>query len=118
MSQASDLGDKDGHPALHESLGAIATRASMARSQAWLKDTWDVIEKRVLDTAKRGLFHCTLRFEDDVPRDPENQAALIKILHAQHLEGHVRVVQKPKAEEDDIPEEAVEVTVSWGQRYL
>jgi hypothetical protein len=99
------------HPALHESLGAVATRASIARSQAWLKDTWDVIEKRVMDTAKRGLFHCTLRFEDDVPRDPENQASLIKILHSQHLEGVVRAVKKAKQDDDDPDEEVVELTV-------
>ena len=40
---------------------------------------------RVLEAAERGLFHCQMRFEDDVPKDPVNQQRMRKILAKQGI---------------------------------
>jgi len=90
-----------------ETLGAKATRLAQEKAKIWLDSTFQVIQKTVLNMADQGLFHCTLRFEDLVPQDPENQQRLIKILQKQNLHGQFKNI-----------ESGVELSVSWGAELL
>jgi len=101
--------------AIEESLGAKATRIAQNNSTHWLDDTWPVIQKTVLDTSARGLFHCTLRFVDVVPQDPENQARLLKILAKQNLRGVFKQVERDPMSDQ---EAAVDLTISWSTDLL
>eukprot|EP00027_Filamoeba_sp_ATCC50430_P011053 CAMPEP_0168550358 /NCGR_PEP_ID=MMETSP0413-20121227/5595_1 /TAXON_ID=136452 /ORGANISM="Filamoeba nolandi, Strain NC-AS-23-1" /LENGTH=113 /DNA_ID=CAMNT_0008580809 /DNA_START=30 /DNA_END=371 /DNA_ORIENTATION=- len=98
-----------------ESLGQKATRVAAERANKWLEDTWRVIEKTVLDTAARGLFHCTLRFTDVVPQDSENQRRLLKILEKQNIAGTFKNVE---ANEEAETEAYVSLYLSWGPDLL
>lgn len=62
------MAEKQVSISIEESLGARATRIAQEKASQWLDDTWAVIQKTILDTAARGLFHCTLRFVDVVPQ--------------------------------------------------
>eukprot|EP01115_Flamella_aegyptia_P002513 TRINITY_DN136590_c0_g1_i1.p1 TRINITY_DN136590_c0_g1~~TRINITY_DN136590_c0_g1_i1.p1 ORF type:complete len:112 (-),score=27.82 TRINITY_DN136590_c0_g1_i1:28-363(-) len=94
--------------AVEETLGYRATKIAGQKASQWLDDTWSVITRLVMDTAQRGLFHCTVRFEDVIPQDPENQARLIKILQRQNLKGSF------KTREDG----GVQLEISWGSEFL
>eukprot|EP01115_Flamella_aegyptia_P012925 TRINITY_DN6644_c1_g3_i1.p1 TRINITY_DN6644_c1_g3~~TRINITY_DN6644_c1_g3_i1.p1 ORF type:complete len:100 (-),score=27.85 TRINITY_DN6644_c1_g3_i1:94-393(-) len=69
------------------SIGEIASRIAKQRFDEWVESSMIVIKKTVLDMAERGLFHCTIRFEDILPQDPINQNRFIEFLKTQHLEG-------------------------------
>lgn len=101
--------------AMEESLGARATRIAQTKAAQWLDDTWAIIQKTVLDTAARGLFHCTLRFVDVVPQDAENQGRLLKILQKQNLSGKFTVVERDEEKET---EAGVDLTITWGNDLL
>jgi len=90
-----------------ESLGSRATRIAQEKARGWLDSTYHVIQKTVLNMADQGLYHCTLRFEDLVPQDPENQQRLIKLLAKQNLKGEFKTI-----------ESGVELSISWGVEYL
>ena len=70
---------------IEQGLGSRATRLAESKASAWIASVVPVIERRVLETAERGLFHCQLRFEDDVPMDPVNQKRIEKMLERQNL---------------------------------
>jgi len=93
---------------IEESLGAKATRIAQERASQWLEHTWTVIQKLVLDIAARGLFHATIRFEDVVPQDPENQSRLLKILQKQNLKGTFK----------SVGENSVDLNIVWGTDFL
>jgi len=93
--------------ALEETLGARATRLAQEKAKVWLDSTYDVIQKAVVNMADQGLFHCTLRFEDLVPQDPENQQRLLKVLQKQNLKGEFHPI-----------ESGVELQISWGIEHL
>jgi len=106
---------KDQSFSIEESLGFKATKIAQAKASRWLDDTWQVIQKTILDTAERGLFHCTLRFVDVVPRDSENQARLLKILSKQNLRGTFKTVDRDEEKE---VEEHVILSIEWGPELL
>jgi len=93
---------------IEESLGAKATKIAQEKASQWLDHSWAVIQKLVLDTAARGLFHATIRFEDVVPQDPENQARLLKILGKQNLKGTFK----------NVGESSVDLNIMWGLDFL
>eukprot|EP00013_Stygamoeba_regulata_P005151 CAMPEP_0177640292 /NCGR_PEP_ID=MMETSP0447-20121125/6467_1 /TAXON_ID=0 /ORGANISM="Stygamoeba regulata, Strain BSH-02190019" /LENGTH=71 /DNA_ID=CAMNT_0019142357 /DNA_START=131 /DNA_END=346 /DNA_ORIENTATION=- len=69
-----------------------------------------VVKKTVLDMAKQGLYHCTLRFEDPLPADQVNQERLSKILMKQNLRCEFRMVPEKEG--------VVELTITWGPTLL
>eukprot|EP01114_Cavostelium_apophysatum_P012721 TRINITY_DN290_c0_g2_i2.p1 TRINITY_DN290_c0_g2~~TRINITY_DN290_c0_g2_i2.p1 ORF type:complete len:131 (+),score=18.41 TRINITY_DN290_c0_g2_i2:52-393(+) len=95
---------------IEESLGARATAIAQSKATQWLNDTWVVIQKTVLDTAERGLFHCNIRFVDVIPQDQENQSRLLKILQKQNLRGTFKTMER---DEEKGTEEAVVLTITW-----
>jgi len=99
---------------IEESLGEKATRIAQQKASQWLDNTWLVIQKTVLDTANRGLFHCKLRFVDVVPQDTENQLRLLKILAKQNLKGVFKTGDPKSADE----EAYVDLIISWGTDSL
>ena len=70
---------------LQETLGERATRVAEDKATQWLAMALPVTETAVLEAAERGLFHCQMRFEDDVPKDPVNQQRMRKILAKQGI---------------------------------
>lgn len=70
---------------LQETLGERATRVAEEKARAWLSMALPVTETAVLEAAERGLFHCQMRFEDDVPKDPVNQQRMRKVLAKQGI---------------------------------
>ena len=70
---------------LQETLGERATRVAEEKARAWLSMALPVTETAVLEAAARGLFHCQMRFEDDVPKDPVNQQRMRKVLAKQGI---------------------------------
>jgi len=90
-----------------ETLGSKATRIAQEKAKQWLDSTYNVIQKTVLNMADQGLFHATLRFEDLVPQDPENQQRLLKTLAKQNVKGEFKGI-----------ESGVELSVSWGTDLL
>jgi len=90
-----------------ETLGARATRIASEKAKLWLDSTFQVIQKTVLNMADQGLFHCTLRFEDLVPQDHENQVRLLKLLAKQNLKGEFKTI-----------ENGTELQISWGNELL
>eukprot|EP01098_Paradermamoeba_levis_P002768 TRINITY_DN1326_c0_g1_i2.p1 TRINITY_DN1326_c0_g1~~TRINITY_DN1326_c0_g1_i2.p1 ORF type:complete len:122 (-),score=43.91 TRINITY_DN1326_c0_g1_i2:72-392(-) len=98
---------------IEETLGVRATKIAQEKAAQWLDDTWNVIQKRVLDTATRGLFHCTIHFEDLVPQDPENQRRLLKILQQQNLKGEFETIAlNPEASGK------TSLKISWGNDHF
>jgi len=100
---------------IEESLGARATAIAQMKATQWLNDTWQVIQKAVLDTAGRGLFHCNLRFVEVIPQDAENQARLLKILQKQNLKGTFKTIDR---DEEKGTEEAVVLTITWSPEFI
>mmetsp|Transcript_39246 Transcript_39246/g.95994 ORF Transcript_39246/g.95994 Transcript_39246/m.95994 type:complete len:98 (-) Transcript_39246:1198-1491(-) len=92
-----------------DSLGVQATKVATEVAAKWLDDAYQVINKQVMDTAKRGLFHCKIRFTDVVPQDRVNQARLLKLLQRDGLHGSFRAF-----EATDSGEAGVELIISWG----
>lgn len=87
-----------------ETLGQQATRLALEKANEWMNDCMIVVTKSVQNMARQGLFHCTVRFEDLLPCDPQNQTALINRLAKQDLIGEFRNI-----------EGGVELTISWGR---
>mmetsp|Transcript_8662 Transcript_8662/g.14928 ORF Transcript_8662/g.14928 Transcript_8662/m.14928 type:complete len:104 (+) Transcript_8662:33-344(+) len=98
-----------------ESLGVKASKLAQVVASKWLDDAWTIIQKKVLDTANRGLFHATVRFTDIVPQDPQNQIRLLKILEREQLKGKFTdfVADGEKDEES-----GVTLTITWGNEFL
>eukprot|EP00727_Mastigamoeba_balamuthi_P011218 m51a1_g6719 hypothetical protein (112) ;mRNA; r:157476-158090 len=100
---------------IEESVGLVATRLAETKASSWLDTVWPVIQKKVMDTATRGLFHCQLRFEDDVPLDPVNQARISKLLEKQNLKADFTVTDID--EERGVPGH-VTLKIHWGPALL
>lgn len=100
---------------IEESLGVLATRMAEAQASSWLNNIVPIIQRKVFDTAKRGLFHCQMRFEDDVPQDPVNQLRIKKLLEKQNLFCEFAMVQFD--EQRGMPGN-VTITIHWGPEYL
>eukprot|EP01108_Squamamoeba_japonica_P004385 TRINITY_DN3467_c0_g1_i1.p1 TRINITY_DN3467_c0_g1~~TRINITY_DN3467_c0_g1_i1.p1 ORF type:complete len:118 (-),score=37.73 TRINITY_DN3467_c0_g1_i1:54-359(-) len=94
-----------------ESLGVKASKIAQGVASKWLDDAWQIIQKKVLDTANRGLFHAQLRFTDIVPQDPQNQQRLLKILEREQLSGRFDVFEG-NDEKDE--ESGVTLSITWG----
>ena len=100
---------------IEDSVGVLATRLAERKAAAWLDSVVPIIKKKVFETAERGLFHCQLRFEDDVPLDPVNQERIKKLLEKQNL--HTEFIISGFDEERGMPGN-VTLTISWGPEYI
>ena len=92
-----------------------ASKIAQVVASKWLDDAWTTIQKKVLDTANRGLFHCQIRFTDIVPQDEQNQQRLLKILEREQLKGSFEPFQ-PDVEKD--LESGCTLLISWGTHLL
>lgn len=95
--------------------GVKASKIAQGVASKWLDDAWMTIQKKVLDTANRGLFHCQIRFTDIVPQDEQNQQRLLKILEREQLRGSFEAF-KADAEKDE--ESGCTLHISWGTHLL
>ena len=100
---------------MEESMGQAATRIAEEHAKKWMESALPCITQKVFDTAARGLFHCQLRFEDDVPMDPVNQARLRKVLEKENLNCNFQVT--PFDEQKATPGN-VTLTIHWGPELL
>lgn len=100
---------------IEDSVGVLATRMAEGKAAAWLDSVVPIIQKKVFETASRGLFHCQLRFEDDVPQDSVNQARIKKLLEKQNLRAEFSMTEFD--EERGMPGH-VTLKIHWGPELL
>jgi hypothetical protein len=95
--------------------GVKASKIAQQVASKWLDDAWTTIQKKVLDTANRGLFHCQIRFTDIVPQDEQNQQRLLKILEREQLKGAFETF---KADQEKDEDSGCTLLISWGTHLL
>eukprot|EP00008_Paramoeba_atlantica_P002808 CAMPEP_0201487082 /NCGR_PEP_ID=MMETSP0151_2-20130828/11083_1 /ASSEMBLY_ACC=CAM_ASM_000257 /TAXON_ID=200890 /ORGANISM="Paramoeba atlantica, Strain 621/1 / CCAP 1560/9" /LENGTH=96 /DNA_ID=CAMNT_0047872019 /DNA_START=35 /DNA_END=325 /DNA_ORIENTATION=+ len=89
-----------------DSIGVRATQIANQKGKEWMDQAMIVVEKTVVNLANQGLFRATIRFEESLIADKNNQTTLLKRLARENLHGSFKTEG-----------EVVELIVEWGNEY-
>uniref|UniRef100_A0A7S4NZT9 Uncharacterized protein n=1 Tax=Paramoeba aestuarina TaxID=180227 RepID=A0A7S4NZT9_9EUKA len=85
-------------------IGARATEIANSRAKEWIDQAMPMVEKTVLALAGQGLYRATVRFEESLITDENNQQMMVKRLARENIHGEFKEI-----------ENGVELSLSWGK---